>query len=1122
MRHLQSHRRLVPVSVIAMLVCSGAAARFHEGWETARVGFYSLDEGIEESLIQADEGTWLADSAVGAEGEELGEGEPGCGPNPHAVEIDQVAGDKALRLTSGYSDGGCADNVWVSLADFSRYGELKLNRGFKIPLRSDTSIYFEASGELFDPQMHGWGPLYDKISLSIVDMRGNVLVYVLQHFEGAEPITGSSYREVFLDPNAGFYQRNLFDDFSSIQDFRAQGANIGDIVFEVDEHGWAIIDNIVIGPPRDMPEPPSVGAEFFGLGPLPGSDWCIATALSADGQVVIGHDEVKGLPVYWNRSAGMSPLPLDIGEHLAATRAYALSSDGSVVVGTCPSVVFDFQSKSEQDAFAWSQVDGIIGLGYPSGVDGLLACARGVSGDGCYVVGRYSDVDGQTRAFGWTGAAGMLDLGRLSGGLAGSEATAVSGDGQVVVGWSSSAAAAGGDASQGEAFRWTQAEGMVGLGFLPGRADSTASALCTDGTVIVGASATGETAGHGNCYEAFRWSRLQGMTGLGSLEGYVDSRACAVSADGGIVVGLCSTADYEFSMDHVAGDSQAFIWDRKYGLQNLKDVLARGYHAHVAGWQLIDAVGVSADGTTIVGNGVNPDGLVEPWMAVITAGQVSLGLEIVNARIPEKVVSGDGTRILLPVSVTNLGAEVLPKEETIDFILKARPVTGGPDVRLMVLPDRPIGNLKPGCVKKINAVLYVPPGVATDDYLLVVQVGTVEATTPVDQPMTIEYGHVALVSEFTKNTLPSAVLAGSDITGAVSVRITNQGNVAVAKNTTVRVRVLLQNQQSALQYELEAIDSFTIGGLGAGKSKVANVRVSKTPEVPEGTYDLVAVVESEDRSLSVPPVVGDEIAISQPFVDLQAEVHNAEVPAEVEAGSSAEVILPLTITNQGNDSLARGQTIDVSVSLQKVGDSEILPVKTLSDQSVSSLAPGKSKVIRITATVPPTVPEGSYHILVTVDSSQQVSESDENNNTADGGAISVVPAAPDPIGLADLTVLDMDLPATIQSGEFLRIETTIKNVGSGASCTTDLVFYLSTNALFGDDDYYLSSGYVPPIAPGQSASVSTRLLIPPVAFHNIRLYIIAVVNPYDTCQEGGRGSRNNAHAESAKFAAIGQ
>ena len=55
----------------------------------------------------------------------------------------------------------------------------------------------------------------------------------------------------------------------------------------------------------------------------------------------------------------------------------------------------------------------------------------------------------------------FMGVGDLPGGGISSQAFAVSADGLVVVGGSSSA-------NGGEAFRWTQAGGMVGLGDLPG------------------------------------------------------------------------------------------------------------------------------------------------------------------------------------------------------------------------------------------------------------------------------------------------------------------------------------------------------------------------------------------------------------------------------------------------------------------------------------------------------------------------------------------------------------------------------------------------------------------------------------------------------------------------------
>src|SRR5688572_30455611 len=86
--------------------------------------------------------------------------------------------------------------------------------------------------------------------------------------------------------------------------------------------------------------------------------------------------------------------------------------------------------------------------------------AHDVSGDGSTVVGRGTTASGP-EAFSWTSAGGLQGLGELGGGSFSfrSEAVAVSVDGSVIVGHSISA----GD----EAFRWTSGGGMVGMGDLP-------------------------------------------------------------------------------------------------------------------------------------------------------------------------------------------------------------------------------------------------------------------------------------------------------------------------------------------------------------------------------------------------------------------------------------------------------------------------------------------------------------------------------------------------------------------------------------------------------------------------------------------------------------------------------
>jgi probable HAF family extracellular repeat protein len=175
----------------------------------------------------------------------------------------------------------------------------------------------------------------------------------------------------------------------------------------------------------------------------------------------------------------------------------------------------------------------------------------------------------------------MQGLGDLPGGSFYSSAGGVSADGSVIVGFSDSK-------SSGQAFRWTSDGGMVALGDLPGgEVFSTAMGVSADGSVIVGASSSASGA------EAFRWTSDGGMVGLGHLvpSGLFGSEAYDVSADGSVIVG--------------SSNDIAFRWTAASGMERLWDVLlANGVNPAADGWTALGwALGISADGNTIVGHG---------------------------------------------------------------------------------------------------------------------------------------------------------------------------------------------------------------------------------------------------------------------------------------------------------------------------------------------------------------------------------------------------------------------------------------------------------------------------------------------------------------------------------------
>ncbi len=228
---------------LCVLTVLGTAAQgqvFLEGWERATVGTYAPGNAID-----GDEGFWFVGDAISLD--------PNCGVSPQKAQILAENGNHVLQLDSVASGSGCSDLVFVALTEVAG-----TNAGFSIPLTPDTILTFSEVGGLTNPQLHSPGqncllpPCFDNISLLLNDSDGNILAYVLQRFPGAVANVPNAnfrdtYREIFLNPEAGSYRRNVFADFLTVPAFNPTGAQITFIEFRVDQHGTAMIDDIAIG-----------------------------------------------------------------------------------------------------------------------------------------------------------------------------------------------------------------------------------------------------------------------------------------------------------------------------------------------------------------------------------------------------------------------------------------------------------------------------------------------------------------------------------------------------------------------------------------------------------------------------------------------------------------------------------------------------------------------------------------------------------------------------------------------------------------------------------------------------------------------------------------------------------
>lgn len=339
----------------------------------------------------------------------------------------------------------------------------------------------------------------------------------------------------------------------------------------------------------------ALGQTFTLIGRPDGSLESVGTGLSSDGSTAVGYSTGIGGAYVWTASGGRYDFGFEQGIPIAS-QARGVSGDGSVVVGFAG-------TNGTPIAYRWSGPGTFESLG----VIGRFrkSYATDANRDGSVVVGRLEDGLGTVaEPFVWTRAGGMRSLGRVAGSFI-AEATAVSDDGNTVVGWGVGGAERG--------FIWTAGAGMRMLQGLPGTDGSTeAFGLSRDGAIVVG-FAGGEATGA-------MW-RDGVVVNLGKLADTREFLAVGVDDLGSVVIG---TSD---GTTHIAT-----IWTPDRHIERLSDYFASLGMSMPAGASLVSCDAVSADGRTFTGTAVI-DGVGIGFVATVPApgSALLLGLGVLGA-----------------------------------------------------------------------------------------------------------------------------------------------------------------------------------------------------------------------------------------------------------------------------------------------------------------------------------------------------------------------------------------------------------------------------------------------------------------------------------------------------------
>lgn len=285
------------------------------------------------------------------------------------------------------------------------------------------------------------------------------------------------------------------------------------------------------------------------------------------------------------------------------------SSTNQNRTGTCIVGYQDAGNGTPYHAFRWTEATGPVDLGTldPPNNATRSSSAQATSDD-CNVIVGYSDTTSTFiwHAFRWTAAGGMVDLAPPGGPTRQSRAFGVSADGSVVVGDAEFADTASFSGFRNGAYRWSGGS-FQALGALTAGYPSLATAISADGATIVG-TASLSTSPTTTGQQAFRWTQATGMVSLGTLPGVTNAMATGVSDNGGVIVGNTSTAGATLGHSGSLGfdrGSGTFRWTAASGMRDLRELLVDA-GVNMTGIALLSVTGMSTDGQWITGEATTP------------------------------------------------------------------------------------------------------------------------------------------------------------------------------------------------------------------------------------------------------------------------------------------------------------------------------------------------------------------------------------------------------------------------------------------------------------------------------------------------------------------------------------
>ena len=422
--------------------------------------------------------------------------------------------------------------------------------------------------------------------------------------------------------------------------------------------------------------------------------------------------------------------------------------------------------------------------------------------------------------------------------------------------------------------------------------------------------------------------------------------------------------------------------------------------------------------------------------------------------LPATDTSGDGKAMTVPVVVRNLGNVALPSGQKINIEIEA--FDGTTTTTLKTLVAQSVSSLAAGASATFTATGVTLPlelasgtyhivAVADSSSLLTGDTNRANNTVSSVGVITVTYGYVDLTGLLgTTYTLLPSVVDGKAVTGYTSVVVKNIGNVALPAGQNVNIVVVAHDTTVPTNPDitLATLNNQSVSALAAGGSRSFSAYINLASGLPTDTYQILANItpsqplteeHTDNNQASLTATGGTETIISaSPFVDLSAALGSTFKLAATDISGDGKVItVPVVVRNVGNVALPSGQKINVEI--EAFDGTTTTPLKTLTAQSVSSLAAGGSATFTASVTLPIGLATGTYNIIAVADSSDALTgDTDRANNTVTSSGTMAVTMGFVDLSAAFGTTLKLPTSDISGDGKLITVPVVVKNVGNVA------------------------------------------------------------------------------------------